>query len=165
MLERERGIGLQNRAESRVRLGIESPPEGVNPEEQSKKIRAGVLAIDGIDPICPLDAVSEVPMNDMENPTKETVMNALTPVIDPELGFSIIELGLIYDVRTDGGRVEVDMTFTSMGCPQGDLLYDMVKKGVSAVAGVDETVVNIVWDPPWSGDRVDPEIRFALGLY
>jgi len=98
------------------------------------------------------------------SPTREKVLKALSPVVDPELGFSIIDLGLIYDVRIQEHRVEVDMTFTSMGCPQGDLLYDAVQKSVSDVAGVEDTVVNIVWDPPWSGDRVDPEIRFALGL-
>ncbi len=104
-------------------------------------------------------------MGEVAKPIREAVMEALVPVIDPELGFSVVDLGLIYDVRTDGSRVEVDMTFTSMGCPQGDHLYELVRKEVSGVDGVEDTVVNIVWDPPWSGDRVNPEIRFALGFY
>lgn len=104
-------------------------------------------------------------MGEVAQPTREQVMEALMPVIDPELGFSVVDLGLIYDIRTEGRRVEVDMTFTSMGCPQGDHLYERVRQGVSGVPGVEEAVVNIVWDPPWSGDRVKPEIRFALGFY
>lgn len=93
------------------------------------------------------------------------LMEALTPVVDPDLGIGIIDLGLIYDIRVSDGRVEVDMTFTSMGCPAGPYIYDEVKQILSDIDGVKEVEMNIVWDPPWSPDRVNPEVRFALGLY
>jgi metal-sulfur cluster biosynthetic enzyme len=93
------------------------------------------------------------------------LMEALTPVVDPDLGIGIIDLGLIYDIRVSDGRVEVDMTFTSMGCPAGPYIYDEVKRILNGVDGVKEVEMNIVWEPPWSPDRVNPEVRFALGLY
>ena len=97
--------------------------------------------------------------------TAARLMDELSDVVDPDLGIGIIDLGLVYDIRVHNRRVEVDMTFTSMGCPAGAYLYDEVKRRLGDVDGVDEVELNIVWDPPWSPDRVNPEARFALGLY
>ena len=88
----------------------------------------------------------------------------LEPVTDPELGIGIVDLGLVYDIRVDAGAVEVDMTFTSYGCPAGDYLYQEVTNVLSSAEGVDSVKVNVVWDPPWDPGRVNPEVRFALGL-
>ena len=97
--------------------------------------------------------------------TSAHLMEQLTSVLDPEFGISIVDLGLIYDIRVADGHVTVDMTFTSMGCPVGAYLLDEVRHVLGAVAGVNSVEVNIVWDPPWSEDRVNPEVRFGLGLY
>ena len=93
------------------------------------------------------------------------VEEKLKPIVDPDLGVSIVDLGLIYAIRIDGSHVEVDMTLTSMGCPAGELLYDTVRQTISKIGGVDQVKVNLVWDPPWSMDRVEPELRFSLGIY
>ena len=97
--------------------------------------------------------------------TKDSVMAALAPVVDPDLGLSIVDLGLIYDVRVSDANVDVVMTLTSMGCPAGDFLYNEVQDIVRNLQGVKNATVNLVWDPPWSEERVEPELRFALGLY
>ena len=96
---------------------------------------------------------------------KEAVTSALSPIVDPDLGLSIIDLGLIYDIRIDRDMVDVDMTLTSMGCPAGEYLYEEVQRTLTALTGVGKVTVNLVWDPPWSEERVEPELRFALGLY
>ena len=97
--------------------------------------------------------------------TGARLLDELSEIVDPDLGIGIIDLGLIYDIRIKDRLVEVDMTFTSMGCPAGAYLYDEIKQRLGEVDGVDEVTLNIVWDPPWSPDRVNPEVRFALGLY
>lgn len=97
--------------------------------------------------------------------TKDSILTALAPVVDPDLGLSIVDLGLIYDVRINGTHVDVVMTLTSMGCPAGDYLYKEVQDVVGNLHGVESATVNLVWDPPWSEERVEPELRFALGLY
>jgi metal-sulfur cluster biosynthetic enzyme len=104
-------------------------------------------------------------LNTKENVTRKMVFDALRPIIDPDLGLSIVDLGLIYDVRLlDGGAVEIDMTLTSMGCPAGAYLHETVRQCVEKLAGVREAAVTLVWDPPWSEERVEPDLRFALGL-
>ncbi len=97
--------------------------------------------------------------------TAARMMDELSGIVDPDLGIGIVDLGLIYDIRIVDHRVEVDMTFTSMGCPAGAYLYDEIKRKLGAVDGVEEVTLNILWDPPWSPERVNPEVRFALGLY
>jgi metal-sulfur cluster biosynthetic enzyme len=99
--------------------------------------------------------------------TKATknVEAVLAAVIDPDLGLSIVDLGLVYDVRLGDNSVEVDMTLTSMGCPAGEYLYGEVQRCLGAIDGIEKVTVNLVWDPPWSEERVKPELRFALGLY
>ena len=93
--------------------------------------------------------------------TKDRVLEALSPIVDPELGFNIIDLGLVYDVHINGGHVDVDMTFTL----EGQSLYDAVKTTVSQMEGVKGAEVNLISDPPWSEDRINPEIRSELGVY
>jgi metal-sulfur cluster biosynthetic enzyme len=107
-------------------------------------------------------------MSDSQSPnlvTRDLVYKKLTPIVDPDLGLSITDLGLIYDVRISPQRIEVDMTLTSMGCPAGEYLYDTVCQTLRKIDGIEDVVVNLVWDPPWSEERVAPEVRFALGLY
>ena len=97
--------------------------------------------------------------------SKTEILEKLNPIVDPDLGVSIIDLGLIYDIRIENRTVEVDMTLTSMGCPAGEYLYDTVQHTIGSIAGIEKATVNLVWDPPWSVDRVESELRFALGIY
>lgn len=101
-------------------------------------------------------------------PTRETVMDALRPIIDPELMISIVELGLIYDVKVeDGGRkAEVLMTLTSPGCPIGPELMAAVDHSARGVPGVEEAQVRLVWDPPWDPVKMaSDEAKEQLGIW
>lgn len=85
---------------------------------------------------------------------REEVMLALGDVLDPELGMSIVDLGLVYDVRIDGGHVGVTMTLTTQGCPLHDAMTEWVRRAVGRVPGVEEVAVAITFEPPWSPDRI-----------
>lgn len=87
-------------------------------------------------------------------PDKNQVLDALRTVLDPELGMSIVDLGLIYDVAIDGGAVAVTMTLTAPGCPIHDVMPEWVRQAVGAVAGVERVDVVITFDPPWTPDRI-----------
>lgn len=96
--------------------------------------------------------------------TRSKVVSALGEVEDPELPLSIVEMGLVYDVRIEegGSRVVVEMTFTSMGCPAMGMLMGDVKAAVGSVEGVEGVEVVAVWDPPWTVDRLSQEARDVL---
>ena len=86
---------------------------------------------------------------------REQVIEALRGVFDPELGMSVVDLGLIYDVRIDGGRVDITMTLTSAGCPLHDAMTDWVRRAVQPVPEVDDVAVTLTFDPPWTPERMD----------
>lgn len=94
--------------------------------------------------------------------TKEQYFEKLNEVIDPELGVGIVDLGLVYDVREDEGRVEVEMTLTSGGCPAGPQLIQMVKDAL--LDSGHEVDVEIVWEPAWSAKLIKPEVAAILGI-
>ena len=95
----------------------------------------------------------------------EALYDALRDVRDPEMPISLVDLGLIYGVREDDGVVEVDLTFTAMGCPASDFILEDVRERLLREPGVRDVRVNIVWDPPWSAARLSPEGRDALELW
>jgi metal-sulfur cluster biosynthetic enzyme len=86
--------------------------------------------------------------------SREQVTEALREVFDPELGMSVVDLGLIYDVAIDAGRVQVTMTLTTQGCPLHDSMTGWVRQAVGRLPGVEDVVVSIVFDPPWTPDRI-----------
>lgn len=85
---------------------------------------------------------------------REKVLEALQTVLDPELGMSIVDLGLVYDVTVNGGRVAVTMTLTAPGCPIHDSMQEWVRQAVRRTAGVSDVEVAITFDPPWTPDRI-----------
>jgi metal-sulfur cluster biosynthetic enzyme len=87
---------------------------------------------------------------------------ALTEVQDPEMPINLVDLGVIYDVREQNGTVEVDLTFTAMGCPASDFILDDVRERLLREPGVDDVRINVVWDPPWTSARVTDAGRDAL---
>jgi metal-sulfur cluster biosynthetic enzyme len=95
---------------------------------------------------------------------EEKIWAALRSVTDPELGVSIVELGLIYDVRYEDGVAEVEMTLTSPGCPLASVIDKEVKKATAGVKEVKKVTVEIVWDPPWSRDLMSEELKAEYGL-
>ena len=100
----------------------------------------------------------------MEEELKDSIMGALELVVDPELGIDIVNLGLVYDLKLEEGNLTVDMTLTSMGCPLAGTIVDQVKAAMSDIPEVKETEVNIVWNPPWSKNRMSRYAKIALGI-
>lgn len=101
----------------------------------------------------------------MDQDLKDLMMGSLEQVIDPELGIDIVNLGLVYDIDLDEeGKAIVTMTLTSMGCPLAGTIVDQVKAAMSDLPEVKETEVNIVWNPPWSKDRLSRYAKIALGI-
>ena len=81
--------------------------------------------------------------------TESEVLNTLRQVIDPELGRSIVDLGLIYSVNITGAKVSVVMTLTTPGCPMHESIRWGVQNALLNLEGIDEAAVELVWDPPW----------------
>jgi metal-sulfur cluster biosynthetic enzyme len=87
---------------------------------------------------------------------------ALAEVQDPEMPVNLVDLGVIYGIAENDGVVEVDLTFTAMGCPASDFILDDVRDRLLRESGVREVRVNVVWDPPWTVGRMTQEGRDAL---
>ncbi|MGD8496471.1 MAG: metal-sulfur cluster assembly factor [Gemmatimonadales bacterium] len=92
------------------------------------------------------------------------ILESLKGVIDPELGLNIVDLGLVYDIDVDEDKATVTMTLTSPGCPAGGMIMSGAQEAASSVEGVDAAVVNLVWKPFWTPERIDPDVRAALGF-
>jgi metal-sulfur cluster biosynthetic enzyme len=97
-------------------------------------------------------------------PETDELQQALRQVIDPELGLNIVELGLVYGVDAQEGDVEVRMTLTSPGCPAGPQIMDDVQRTLKMLDGVTSVNVELVWEPYWTPERIDPKVRAVLGL-
>ena len=97
-------------------------------------------------------------------PTVEDVQEALTNVIDPELGLDFVELGLIYDIEVDEGDVFVSFTLTSPGCPIGPQVSEQVEEFVGELDGVTAVHQKMTFTPAWTPDLMSEEAKFALGF-
>lgn len=95
---------------------------------------------------------------------QDQIREAMKQVDDPELGINVVDLGLLYEVRTDEatGKVELDMTLTSMGCPLTDQIIADVRKYVEPMDGVTSVDVNWVWDPPWGPDKMTDDGKLMM---
>jgi FeS assembly SUF system protein len=131
----------------------------------------------------PLPVVQPVPdPADLPAPTRETnavvadaartealkpaILDAIRTVFDPEIPVNIMELGLVYDVWVDAAGVAgVRMTLTAPGCPAAQSLPVEVARKVKAVPGVSDAKVDVVWDPPWTKDRMSDAAKLQLGLW
>ncbi|MFD0048837.1 metal-sulfur cluster assembly factor [Actinomycetes bacterium NPDC127524] len=101
----------------------------------------------------------------MDQDLKDNIMGALEQVIDPELGIDIVNLGLVYDADlNEEGLATVTMTLTAMGCPLAGTIVDQVKYVLEDIPEIKETEVNIVWNPPWTKDRMSRYAKIALGI-
>jgi metal-sulfur cluster biosynthetic enzyme len=101
---------------------------------------------------------------DAPTPTAEQIRLALRKVKDPELNLNIMDLGLVYDVLVEDRTVVINMTLTSPGCPAGPQIMTDVERTVRAMAGVEDVVMNLVWEPYWTPDRIEPRVRAYMGL-
>jgi len=110
-------------------------------------------------------AASTLPAEELER-LHGDIVAALKTVFDPEIPVDIYELGLIYRLEVDDDRnVEIDMTLTAPGCPVAGDMPGWVENAVSAVPGVGQVKVNLVFDPPWDTSRMTDEARLALNMF
>ena len=94
----------------------------------------------------------------------DDVLEALSNVIDPELGLDFVELGLIYGVEIqESGRVEVTFTLTTPACPIGPQVSEQMEEFVGELPGVTEVVPSMVFTPPWTPEKMSEDAKFALG--
>ena len=102
----------------------------------------------------------------MDKPTvtEDAARDALKSVEDPEAGMNIVDLGLVYAIRCEPGRVHVEMTMTSPACPAAPYLVDEAAAAVRNVAPEGTDVqVDLVWEPPWTPERMSPEAQSRFG--
>ena len=98
--------------------------------------------------------------------TTEDIYEALKTVYDPEIPVNIVDLGLVYDVQVkDSGDVYVQMTLTFPGCGMGPYIGQQAEWAVQELDGVEEVQIAMVFDPPWSRDRMTDEAQLELGLF
>jgi len=97
--------------------------------------------------------------------TADDIREAIRVVIDPELGISVVDLGLVYDIRIEDGTVTITFTLTAMGCPVGPMIEEQFRAIATALPGIDEVECLMVFDPPWSTERMSEDARMALGMF
>ena len=101
--------------------------------------------------------------------TQDEVISALKQCYDPEIPVNIVDLGLIYDVHLDSAPEEkqdvtVDMTLTAQGCPSHVMISEQVKARLEQLPGIRNASVNVVWEPPWTPERISADARKQLGI-
>ena len=94
---------------------------------------------------------------------EDEVIDALSNVIDPELGLDFVELGLIYGIDIDGGTVNVTFTLTTPACPIGPQVSEQMKEFVGELDGVEAVHPKMTFSPPWTPDMMSEDAKFALG--
>ncbi|MDQ6637340.1 MAG: metal-sulfur cluster assembly factor [Candidatus Dormibacteraeota bacterium] len=101
----------------------------------------------------------------MELEASTTLWDALRQVEDPEMPVNIVDLGLVYGLKQADGLVEVDLTFTAMGCPAADMIVDDIRERLLRAPGVRQVSIHVVWDPPWTSARLSQAGRDALEMW
>lgn len=98
--------------------------------------------------------------------TKSLLLNQIKNVPDPELGVSIVDLGLVYGVKADKeGNITVLMTLTTMGCPLFELIAEPIKSELKKINGVKDVSVDLTFDPPWSPEKMSKEAKIKMGFF
>jgi metal-sulfur cluster biosynthetic enzyme len=96
--------------------------------------------------------------------TTDQIYAELKQVFDPEIPVNIVDLGLVYDVQVEGATCNIKMTLTSQSCPEAKTIPDVVRRRCNTVKGIETTAVTIVWDPPWTPQKISEEGRKLLGI-
>lgn len=99
-----------------------------------------------------------------KKPTKKTLFHALESVLDPELGVSIVDLGLVYDITVTDGTATVTMTLTTLGCPLFQTIESEVKEKILAIPGIKKVEVELTFTPPWDPSRMSEKAKAELGM-
>lgn len=115
---------------------------------------------------CPLQTAGMINDPEKSAALRSRIVNALSTVFDPEIPVNIYDLGLIYDVIVDrAGNVGIRMTLTAPACPAAQFLPEHVRKAVAALPDVSDVKVDVVWDPPWTRDRMSDAAKLQLGMF
>lgn len=96
--------------------------------------------------------------------TKDDVISALKDVYDPEIPVNIVDLGLIYDVTVADDQVHVEMTLTAPGCGMGPYIAQQAEWRIAEIEGIDDVEVDLVFDPPWTPERITDDGKKLLGI-
>jgi len=96
--------------------------------------------------------------------TKDEVITVLKDCYDPEIPINIWDLGLVYDIAIDNDTVGIKMTLTAPGCMMGGMIAEEVKAKLKAMSDVKEAKVELVWDPPWTPDKMSEEAKAQMGI-
>jgi len=97
--------------------------------------------------------------------TKDEVVTVLKDCYDPEIPINIWDLGLVYDINIqEDGNVGIKMTLTAPGCMMGGMIADEVKAKLKAINGVKDAKVDLVFDPPWTPDKMSEEAKAQMGI-
>jgi metal-sulfur cluster biosynthetic enzyme len=107
-------------------------------------------------------AFADVPMDADGMPTEDAMRTALKAVLDPEIGINIVDLGLVYGIEKEPGKIKLTMTLTSMGCPLTELIHQQCTMILTRLPSVEDVDVNFVFSPPWSTDMIAPEAKEEL---
>jgi metal-sulfur cluster biosynthetic enzyme len=100
----------------------------------------------------------------MNTPADDTaIWNALSSILDPEFGLSIVDLGLVYSASVSDGVVQVAMTLTTPSCPASNYIVEGARASLAALSGIREAHVNLVWNPPWTPAFLSESARESLG--
>lgn len=99
------------------------------------------------------------------DPVVAAARSALSTVEDPELGLDIVSLGLVYAIECNDGHVRVVHTLTSMGCPLGPVIERDIGDALGRIEGIESVDVQLVFDPPWSPEKMSDDAKFLLGVY
>jgi FeS assembly SUF system protein len=114
----------------------------------------------------PEGEVAPAPAQASGRVSEDAVIAACASVYDPEIPVNIYELGLIYAIEIeDDGRVHIEMSLTAPGCPSAQELPEQIRGAVLAVPGVTMCDVDVVWDPPWTPERMSEEARLAVNMF
>ncbi|MDA2984031.1 MAG: metal-sulfur cluster assembly factor [Actinomycetota bacterium] len=106
---------------------------------------------------------ADLPLDDDGMPSADALRNALRAVIDPEIGYNIVDLGLVYEVtKPQRGSVHVLMTLTSIGCPLSEIIHQQCSVIMGAMPGVDVVNVEFTFTPPWSTEKIADYVREEL---
>lgn len=98
--------------------------------------------------------------------TKEQIYDALRAVVDPEVGFDVVSLGLIYDVAIDeANNAKVTMTLSTQSCPLHEMMLGWVRAGAESVEGIGEVEIDLVFEPMWNIDMAEDHVKEALGRF
>jgi metal-sulfur cluster biosynthetic enzyme len=100
----------------------------------------------------------------MSDEIVQRLAEALKTVIDPELGYNIVDIGLVYDLEVEGARARILLTTTTPGCPATDYIRQGAETCAASVPGIDKVEVTMTWMPPWSPDRMSDEAKAHFGF-